>query len=741
MEFDKSLCSISDLAKSLSDAKLNTENADLEKKIERMIDSCDQARSMAMSIESKVTDQNERAVFLLSRKDDLQRQVSEAESLINEQLRDQDGGNLLRNQPLDAETEKTRRHLAAAALETQHSIANVKDRICLLRDILQAREVKPARSAFSFGSPRSVPNHKLKAQRTLKENVLRGYERAQQLSKTADYLQKRVTEAADAVPGASGASAPTSARKSRSRIAALPVSFASPSAVAKRRAQKKAAKKTEDIAQRQSDVENALRTLGRSQHSIPVKKFSRRGIIGTDLSQTRDAAATDWRSKGATSQLMGSTTSTPLPKMGALMTVVATPSASTPSRSLFTPPPASSTGKERSVDWNAKTDVDQTKYNSLQASLQMPSSVKTITSEDAARKALQPFGTDPERTAKAQEVKAREGTQAAAASAAGESKPPSTIKKKPSTTAAAGAFPLMSSTAPVPFSLKSDDGGGGKKKADAFPPMIAKGPSPSPFGAKKDDDAPSGLTPKAAFSSSGKKDAGGLTSGNLFGLTRPDSAKKDAEAKPSSSGGGGLSGFGGDLGNALGGPADAASTPSKPAADTPNYSALLTEFFQTHNPSKVGNVDKVLIKYKGQEEKLFRTLAHKYGAANPLSDDAGSKATPSSTAGGLSSPALSLSSMPTPASNKPTLSASPFGASSMAPPPPLAAANEAAPAPASATDPSAAGPSDYRTILQNFYQQHKPTHLSEVDKLLIKYNGREPEMFAKLAKKCMSIML
>ena len=389
------------------------------------------------------------------------------------------------------------------------------------------------------------------------------------------------------------------------------------------------------------------------------------------------------------------------------------------------------------MDWNAKSDVDQTKFNRLQASLKMPSSVKTITSDDAARKALQPFGTDPERTAKAREVKAREGTKAAAASAAGEPKPPSTIKKKPSITAAAGAFPPMSSTAPVPFSLKaSDDGGGGKKKVDAFPPMSAKGPSPSPFGAKKDGDAPSGLTPKAAFSSAGKKDAGGLTSGNLFGLTRPDSAKKDVDAKPFGSGSGGLSGFGGDLGSALGGPSDAASTPSKPAAGTPNYSALLTDFFQTHNPSKVGNVDKVLIKYKGQEEKLFRTLAHKYGAVNPLSDDAGSKATPSSTAGGLSSPALSLSSMPTPASNKPTISASPFGASAMAPPPPLAAASEAAPAPASAAAPSASGPSDYRTILQSFYQQHKPTHLSEVDKLLIKYNGREPEMFAKLAKKC-----
>ena len=399
---------------------------------------------MAMSVDSKVVTQSDRAIFLLSRKDDLQRQVSEAERLVNEQLRAQEGGSLLRDQPLDPETEKTRRHLASSALETQHSIANVKDRLCLLRDVLQARETKPSRSAFSFGSPRNVPDQKLKAQRSLKQGVLRGYERAQQLSKTAEDLQKRVKDAADAIPGASGASAPTSARKSRSRIAPLPVNFASPSAVAKRHAQKKAAaasKETEDVGKKQAAVENAIRNLSRSQHSISVKKFSRRGIIGSDANQLRDAGASDWRSKGATSQLLNSTTATPLPKMGALVSVAAsTRSASTPSRSLFTPPPASSTGKGRSADWNAKTDVDLPKFNSLQASLKMPSTVKTITSEDAARKALQPFGTDPEKTAKAQMVKAREGREAAAAPtpALSETKIPSTIKKKPSTAATAG---------------------------------------------------------------------------------------------------------------------------------------------------------------------------------------------------------------------------------------------------------------------------------------------------------------
>ena len=322
---------------------------------------------------------------------------------------------------------------------------------------------------------------------------------------------------------------------------------------------------------------------------------------------------------------MNSTTATPLPKMGALVSVAAaTPSASTPSRSLFTPPPASSTGKGRSADWNAKTDVDLPKFNSLQARLQMPSTVKTITSEDAARKALQPFGPDPEKTAKAQMVKAREGREAAAAPtpALSEAKIPSTIKKKPSTAATAGGFPPMSSAAPTPFSLKSGDGG--DKKADAFPPMSLKGPSPSPFGAhaaaKKDDDAPSGLTPKAASGSATKKDSASLTSGNLFGLTRPDSAKKEAEAKPFGGGGGsGLSGFGGALGGALGGTADTASTPSKPAAtDAPDYSALLTDFFnqaqsvqgwqRRQSPHQVQGPGREAIPYLGAQVRRRQSL-------------------------------------------------------------------------------------------------------------------------------------
>jgi hypothetical protein len=39
---------------------------------------------------------------------------------------------------------------------------------------------------------------------------------------------------------------------------------------------------------------------------------------------------------------------------------------------------------------------------------------------------------------------------------------------------------------------------------------------------------------------------------------------------------------------------------------------MLLEFYQTHNPTKVNEIDKVLAKYAGKEELMFRTLAEKY---------------------------------------------------------------------------------------------------------------------------------
>jgi hypothetical protein len=49
---------------------------------------------------------------------------------------------------------------------------------------------------------------------------------------------------------------------------------------------------------------------------------------------------------------------------------------------------------------------------------------------------------------------------------------------------------------------------------------------------------------------------------------------------------------------------------------------LLLQFYQEKNPSKVSEVDKVLEKYRGNEETLFRNLAKKVSSrlATAISD-------------------------------------------------------------------------------------------------------------------------
>lgn len=57
---------------------------------------------------------------------------------------------------------------------------------------------------------------------------------------------------------------------------------------------------------------------------------------------------------------------------------------------------------------------------------------------------------------------------------------------------------------------------------------------------------------------------------------------------------------------------------TKSSADSPDFHAVLLKFYQDNNPSKVGEVGKLIIKHKGKEEVLFEKLARKYKVSNPL---------------------------------------------------------------------------------------------------------------------------
>ena len=65
---------------------------------------------------------------------------------------------------------------------------------------------------------------------------------------------------------------------------------------------------------------------------------------------------------------------------------------------------------------------------------------------------------------------------------------------------------------------------------------------------------------------------------------------------------------------------------------------LLTQFYQEKNPTKVSEVDKLLQKYSGNEEQMFRNLAKKYGLDPSVFGVSAGPPALSSTPGGFGSP-------------------------------------------------------------------------------------------------------
>jgi len=217
-----------------------------------------------------------------------------------------------------------------------------------------------------------------------------------------------------------------------------------------------------------------------------------------------------------------------------------------------------------------------------------------------------------------------------------------------------------------------------------------------------------------------------------------------------------------------------------------NYYSILSNFYQKHNPTKVGEVEKTLNKYKGNEVALFQKLSKKYNSLNPLDS---TMATPpqepvtSSISGLTNSPFNSTPQKPSSFGSNPSMmnssgsfpTSSPFGMKAnqdMGTPsvfanigsPSFTQPKSVSPSPfgASSGPPPSESTSSFfqnnstfnqsisqgipvksvtfggktpREILTAFYQKYNPTKVSEVDKLLNKYNGNEEQMFRNLAKK------
>ena len=349
------------------------------------------------------------------------------------------------------------------------------------------------------------------------------------------------------------------------------------------------------------------------------------------------------------------------------------------------------------------------------------------------------------------------------------------------------AFGAALESTPAPAPAAVGFGGFGLGLDSPAPaPMPAKAPGALPFGTP----APAPAAPKAspfsnAFKLEGleaaleaKTAATGATpaaapAAPAFGTATP----APAPAAPAAALATTPFGTSGTFGAAAPAPPPVPTGFGAPAAGDPR--ARVVVIYQRCNPSKLGEVDKLLAKYAGKEAELVLRLQKKYAAQ--LGGTAGALGSPAAAAPVFGSPAAA-----SPFGSAPAPAASPFGtAAAVSPfgaPAPAASPFGTAPAPApfggsTFGSPAALGTStfggtstlgaapafgspaalgaapafgspaalgaapfggaatDARSKVVEIYQRCNPTKLGEVDKLLAKYAGREAELVARLQKK------
>ena len=158
-------------------------------------------------------------------------------------------------------------------------------------------------------------------------------------------------------------------------------------------------------------------------------------------------------------------------------------------------------------------------------------------------------------------------------------------------------------------------------------PSVLSGTSPFAPNQSKPSASSSTASP---FAASQNKEAGAVTSSSPFAATEaPGSvAPSTSPFAPKQS--------------ATTATASPFATPfgsSNVSSGQPDYNKMLTEFYQKYNPAKIGpigEVGKALEKYKGKEAEMFKKLAQKYNAPNPMQGDqssAGGTTTASSSFG------------------------------------------------------------------------------------------------------------
>jgi len=895
--FSDSLSSLKDKFKEFDQSFPNN------KDIELLTTLCDKIRSMSTDCDAKVVSKKERLVFLLSQKNDIDRQIQEAQRLVGDLLPKEDDresyADLVKKQPLDKDSEAQKRKLSSHISSVQKTLDILSEKVELLEKLMKNKKHERGYSCMEKRvrnrSVYLIEESDREEKRALFGALKRGYDRTQQVEVNLSRLESEVAKLKKKHNARKGESTaltlfsteqdvmkavtcadkavilPKPKKGSRITPLNLPFSLSSSQAKIVRKSNNNQA-----LSLQLSTKELAMKKISRGV-PLEVKIFACGMSLRKDTSRPTEAKVVDrnWRHT-TKSQLMDSSCASSSGKESNI------------AKPLFTSPVVNRDGRTAFVNKEPKVNDDLFTLPSTKP--------RQINAKQVARDALSLFGVTPEKVKENRETirrgeenekqrrKEKEKEEAAKKQAttmiASQNRGISSGTKSFSfgAASAATAFPPMPSQAPTPFSKISSQGkavdtaenvaekplkttenkdiakSSGVSfgaSAAAFPPMSTKAPTPfsktndgksqadrSAEKISKKSEEDGSKTPLGSFSFNSfgkdidkkketpKQSDTASTFSNPFSkndtaaaatIATNEHAQKSAMSTsfgalkvptpPPSSVFGGQTNDKGNDGKVMG-------------LGEPDYKSLLLQFYQQHNPSKVGEVEKNLAKYKGKETEMFSKLAKKYKVPNPLDKSSTLAASPSSGSIPLTQPSP-FSAVPTPAATKPSPfgttqpsssspfnsaagtssaptpfgtmpSSSPFGApTAPVPTSPFggggsmasstaistfgaAATNQAAPSPFGAATQSAA-PSGFRSasttatpfgttafggqpqqqqpfggdtantnnfggrppreILISFYQTHNPTKISEVDKLLAKYAGKEEQLFRNLAKK------
>jgi len=656
----------------------------------------------------------QRAVFLLSRKDVLGRKMTEATSLLREAKPGSASLNFAVQQPLDSESEFRRRSLRAMALQVQGMLASATECLELML------------SMFDLPSENSIEiaNNKLMQTQKTKRLLLflkAAYDRTTSVDTTVERLLKEV----DAI-------SPFDDFRRTRRHQLSPV-------------QKKisacSSKSFDEVSRGVAALQRSIQTMADANYLIPTTRQFRQEVPNVKL--VRDAQRSiGHESEG--SQVASKLTNTSNTIQSSFFFHSRLPN----SNYLI-----SDNGSKASLGALPRRNVE-----TVALSMKLPVTSKELLSFDIATSALTALGTTLSRVSEAHEKKIRGFT-------------PIPIEKKSLSKAEQRLL------APSRSIARSDDRPAIPEACPSKPHLFpeegttaAKIYEPKQSGNDYNnicnDDKLSSVGMFVGFEEALSSECGTSTT-SAGKETKEDETIRASEISLRQ-----------DSVDANSDDAPLFSAVEDPSTRTNYYRHLLTRFYQEHNLAKIGDIENNLAKYKGREAEMFAKLSAKYNAPNPLSKTNDNLLFGSSTV----DPTMSLGKTPfhpsafsnTPQSDQTTQTANtPFGVAASSPS--AAFGGIATAGSQSGISPSisisqgeikkssqAFGASTpfgmsvsmtmpivqpipcstvtfcgkaAREILVDFYQQHNPSKITEVDKLLAKYAGNEENLLRNLSRK------